>query len=140
MFVGLCVCSFVSDCDSMDCSLRIDRISVYGIILVRLLEWVAISYFRASSLPRDQDHVSCIGRWILYHSTTSVSNDTSIFNFFNKLHTIFHSDCISLHSHQHFTKVNLYSTTSLISCVVNNNHSNSCDLISHCFKLHFSID
>ena len=105
VFVCLCVCSFVSDCYSMDCSLPIDSISVYGIILARLLEWVAISYFRVSSRPRDQSHVSFIGRWILYHSTKSVSNDTSLFNFFNKLHTIFHTEYISIHSHQHFTKV-----------------------------------
>ena len=34
------------------------------------LEWVAISFSRESSQPRDQTHisyVSCIGRWILYH-------------------------------------------------------------------------
>ena len=30
-------------------------------------EWVAISSFRGSSQPRDQTHVSCIGRQILYH-------------------------------------------------------------------------
>ena len=34
----------------------------------RILEWVAISSSRGSSLPRDRTHVSsvsCIGRWIL---------------------------------------------------------------------------
>ena len=30
-------------------------------------EWVAISYFRGSSQPREQTFVSCIDRWILYH-------------------------------------------------------------------------
>ena len=33
-------------------------------------EWVAISFSRGSSQPRDQTHdscVSCIGRWILYY-------------------------------------------------------------------------
>ena len=33
----------------------------------RLLEGVAISFSRGSSQPRDQTHISCIGRWILYH-------------------------------------------------------------------------
>ena len=33
----------------------------------RILEWVAISYSRGSSLPRDQTCVSFIGKWILYH-------------------------------------------------------------------------
>ena len=35
------------------------RSSVYGILLARLLEWVAISYSRRSSQPRDQTLVSC---------------------------------------------------------------------------------
>ena len=36
----------------------------------RILEWVAISSSRESSLPKDQTHTSCIpwtGSWILYH-------------------------------------------------------------------------
>ena len=36
----------------------------------RMLEWVAISYSRRSSQPRDRGHVSCIGRQILYHCPT----------------------------------------------------------------------
>ena len=44
--------------------------SVQGIFLARILEWVAISSSRGSSLPRDQTHVSCIGRHILYHWAT----------------------------------------------------------------------
>ena len=30
-----------------------------------------ISSSRGSSWPRDQTHISCVGRWILYHCTTS---------------------------------------------------------------------
>ena len=41
--------------------------SVHGISQARILEWVAISFSRGSSWPRDQTHVSCIGRGILYH-------------------------------------------------------------------------
>ena len=47
--------------------------SVHVIFQVRILEWVAISYSRVSSQPRDQTHVSCIscfGRQILYHRTS----------------------------------------------------------------------
>ena len=40
--------------------------SVPGILQARILEWVAISFFRGSSWPRDQTRVSCIGRKILY--------------------------------------------------------------------------
>ena len=36
----------------------------------RRLEWVAISFSRRSSQPRDQTHISCIGRWILYLGTS----------------------------------------------------------------------
>ena len=55
-------------CDSMDCSTP--DFSAHGIFLVRILEWVAISFSRVSSLTRDQacvSYVSCIGRLILYH-------------------------------------------------------------------------
>ena len=40
-----------------------------GFLQARLLEWVAISYSRGSSHPRDRalSHVSCISRWVLYH-------------------------------------------------------------------------
>ena len=44
--------------------------SVHGILQARILEWVAISYSKGSSRPRDLtciSHVSCIGRWVLYH-------------------------------------------------------------------------
>ena len=47
-------------CDPMDCSQP--GSSVYGIFQARKLEWVAISYSRGSSQPRDQTHVPCIGR------------------------------------------------------------------------------
>ena len=44
--------------------------SVLGISQARILEWVAISFSRESSWPRDRTWVSCIGRWILYHGDT----------------------------------------------------------------------
>ena len=40
--------------------------SVRGISQARLLEWVAISFSRRSSQPRDQTCVSCTGRRVLY--------------------------------------------------------------------------
>ena len=38
-------------CDPMDCSLPDS--SIHGIFQARILEWVAISFSRGSSLPRD---------------------------------------------------------------------------------------
>ena len=40
--------------------------SVHGILQARILEWVAISFSRGSSRPRDQTQVSCIaGRFFV---------------------------------------------------------------------------
>ena len=52
-------------CNPMDCCTP--GSSVHGISQARILEWVAISFFRGSSQIRDQTWDSCIGRWILYH-------------------------------------------------------------------------
>ena len=54
--------------DPMDCSLP--GSSVHGIFQARVLEWVAISFSRGSSQPRDRTWVSCIVRQILYHGAT----------------------------------------------------------------------
>ena len=45
-------------CDPVDCSPPDS--SVHGILQGRTLEWVAISFSRRSSQPRDQTQVSCI--------------------------------------------------------------------------------
>ena len=45
-------------CDPMDCSLP--GSSIHGILQARILEWVAISFSRGSSQPRDQTRVSLI--------------------------------------------------------------------------------
>ena len=49
----------------MDCSLRSSF--VHGIFQARVLEWVAISFSRGSSPPRDRTQVSHIARRHLYH-------------------------------------------------------------------------
>ena len=56
-------------CDPMDCSPP--GSSVHGILRVRIPEWVAISYSRGSSRPRDWTWISCIaGRFftVLAHN------------------------------------------------------------------------
>ena len=51
--------SYPTVCDPMDCSPP--GSSVHWISQARMLEWVAISFSRGSSQPRDQICVSCIG-------------------------------------------------------------------------------
>ena len=53
----------------MDCSLP--GSTVHGIRQARILQWVAISFSRGSSRPRDPTYISCIGMWILYHWATT---------------------------------------------------------------------
>ena len=62
----MCVCEIL--CCPMDCSLP--GSSVHGILEARILEWVATSYSRGYSQPRDWTAifwVSCLGRRILFH-------------------------------------------------------------------------
>ena len=55
-------------CDAMDYSPP--GSSVHGILQARILEWVAVSFSKGCSWPRDPTWDSCIGRQILYHSAT----------------------------------------------------------------------
>ena len=58
-------------CKPVDCSLP--GSSVHGILQARILEWVAISFSRGSSQPRDWTQVSCIvGRWFILWATREV--------------------------------------------------------------------
>ena len=70
--VYACVRSVVSTLwDPMDYSLP--GSSVHGIFQARILEWLAVSYSRASLQTKGWTHisgVSCIGRQILYPCTT----------------------------------------------------------------------
>ena len=73
--VCVCVCVCVSVRERVQsCPTLCDPIdgnpsgsSVRGILQARILEWVAISSSRASSLPRDRTCIFCIGRWVPYH-------------------------------------------------------------------------
>ena len=46
--------------DPMDCTSL--GSSVHGILQARILERVAIPFSRVSSQPKDQTHISCVGR------------------------------------------------------------------------------
>ena len=72
-FKLLCVLSFFSGvwlCSPINCSLP--GSSVHGILQARILEWVVIPSARGSSQPRDQIHISCIDRQVLYHLGSTV--------------------------------------------------------------------
>ena len=67
---NVCVCAqlCLTLCDPMGCSPL--GSTDHGIFQARILEWVASSFSRESSRPREQTWVSCvscIGRRILYH-------------------------------------------------------------------------
>ena len=51
--------------------------SVHGISQARIPDWVATSYSKGSSWPRDWTHISCTGRWILYHWATREAPEIS---------------------------------------------------------------
>ena len=57
-FVSVTVKLCPTLCDPMDCSLP--GFSVHGTFQTRILEWVAISFSRGSSQPRDRTWVSHI--------------------------------------------------------------------------------
>ena len=65
--------------DPTGCSLP--GFSVHGIFQARILEWVAISFSKEESRPRDRTHVSCIScidRWILHYRTTCLTGHNSL--------------------------------------------------------------
>ena len=73
-----CMCvkslqSCLTLCDPMDCSSK--GSPVHGVLQARILEWVATASSRGSPRPRDRTHISCIGRWILYHCATCEALD-----------------------------------------------------------------
>ena len=76
--VCLCVCVLVAQwcltlCHPMDCSLP--GSAVHGILQARILEWVAITFSRRSSQPRDQTWLSHIaGRFFTIWATREALN------------------------------------------------------------------
>ena len=65
---GLVTQSCPTLCDPMHCSWP--GFSVHGILQARILEWVATSFSRGSSWPRDRTQVSCAaGRFVTNWAT-----------------------------------------------------------------------
>ena len=84
-----CVQSCLTLCISVDCSPSDS--SVPGILQARILEWVAISFSRGSSPPRDLScvsYVSCIGRWVFFFFFKTASATWEVLNINNHLKRI----------------------------------------------------
>ena len=68
-------------CDPMDCSLP--GSSLHGILQANILEWVAISFSRGSSQPRDRTWVShIVGRCFNLWATREACNYAVVWAFF----------------------------------------------------------
>ena len=122
---SLCVCSDAqlcpTLCDSMDCSPP--GSSVHEILQARILVWVAISFSRGSSQPRDCTHISCIsgiGRQILYPQchvgspflfplcVLNLSHQPLIISLFDILHILF--QLVSGKGHIFFSSFRLFES------------------------------
>ena len=71
--------------DPMDCSLPGN--SIHGIFKARVLEWVAISFSRGSSWPRDQTQVShivsrCFTIWTTWEVNTDLLGSLGVYESF----------------------------------------------------------
>ena len=78
----------------MDCSLP--GSSVHGLLQARILEWVALSFSRGSSLLSDQTQVSCIAGRFFSNSATGEAHTHHICHIFIHSSVNGHLGCFSV--------------------------------------------
>ena len=81
--------------------------SAHGLFQARILEWVAMSFSRGSSWPRDRIHISCIRRQILYLWAAweaSHRRRTATFSCYwqSRKYVCRSNICLNNHFHQHW--------------------------------------
>ena len=123
-------------CDPMDYSPP--GSSVHGILQERIVEWVAIPFFRESSRPRDQTWVSCIsGRFFTIWATRE------------EYHIVYLKSAKTLSVLTTHTKVTVWSdgcilinlTVVIISQYILNHQIGQLEKKTHCtIKIFLSID
>ena len=79
MYTLLCMCVYLviqscpTLCDPVDCA---PGSFIHGILQVRILEWVAITFSRESTQPRDRTLVSCTASKFFTVRATREANNT----------------------------------------------------------------